>query len=206
MRSADDEFAFTPELRTRLASNLAAFRSQRLEDESTLRAAVGVVLLPDDANRACFVLTRRLMALRRHRGQWALPGGRLELGESPQQAALREIAEEIDLHLPRASILGILDDFPTRSGHLITPYVLWSSSPDGLRANPEEVDAAFKIPLEDLDRADNFSLEPLLHFRNLAGSSVHAPTAAILYQFREVALHAREVRVADVEQPFFAWS
>jgi hypothetical protein len=67
------------------------------------------------------------------------------------------------------------------------------------------VDAAYLVPLAELDLPSNPRLEPLLHFA-LLGSTVHAPTAAILYQFREVGLHGRVVRVSQFEQPFFAWS
>lgn len=167
---------------------------------------MGVVLLPDSSNQTCFVLTRRLSTLRRHAGQWALPGGRLEPGEKPAQAALREIREEIGLDLSPEAVLGRLDDFITRSGHLISPFVVWSSETSTLIASPAEVDAAFRVPISELDHPDALRLEPLLHFvLPTLPSTVHAPTAAILYQFREVALHGREVRVADVEQPFFAW-
>ena len=98
---------------------------------------------------------------------------------------------------------GRLDDFASRSGHLITPLVFWSSDAR-LVANPEEVAAVFCVPLADLERPGNPRFEPLLHFA-LAGSTVYAPTAAILYQFREQALHGRAVHVADTEQPRFAW-
>jgi mutator protein MutT len=164
---------------------------------------VGVVVVPDALERACFVLTLRLASLRRHAGQWALPGGRLEAGETPEAAALREIAEEVGLVLAADDLLGRLDDFPTRSGHLITPLVFWANS-TSLSTNPEEVEAAYTVPLDDLDRPGNPRRQPLLHFA-LAGSTVYAPTAAILYQFREQAVHGRPVRVADVEQPRFAW-
>ena len=73
-------------------------------------------------------------------------------------------------------------------------------------ANPDEVEAAFRVPLSELDHPEALRLRPLLHFAMPSlETTVHAPTAAILYQFREVALHGREVRVADVEQPFFTW-
>src|SRR6202035_5831715 len=101
-------------------------------------AAVGVVLLPDSEGRACFVLTRRLATLRRHSGQWALPGGRLEPDEVPATAALREIHEEVGLDLPADAVLGRLDDFVTRSGHLISPLVVWATDHAGLSASPDE--------------------------------------------------------------------
>jgi 8-oxo-dGTP pyrophosphatase MutT (NUDIX family) len=199
--------SFTPELRNRITEHLAGFEPRELSVDQLRHAAVGVVVLADEAGRACFVLTRRLDTLRRHGGQWALPGGRLEADETPESAALREIHEEVGLDLTPQAILGRLDDFISRSGHLISPFVLWAGDDAALKVSPDEVDAAYRVPLEELDRPGGLSFEPLLHFTlPTLPSTVHAPTAAIIYQFREVALHGRVVRVADVEQPFFAWS
>jgi 8-oxo-dGTP pyrophosphatase MutT (NUDIX family) len=198
-------YFFTPDLRDRVSANLAAFEPRTLDAEGLRHAAVGVVLLPDPQGRACFVLTRRLSTLRRHSGQWALPGGRLEVGETEADAALREIDEEVGLHLSADAILGRLDDFSSRSGHLISPLVVWAADDSVLVASPDEVDAVFRVPVEELVRPDSLTLEPLLHF-TLDVSSVYAPTAAILYQFREVGLHGRNLHIGHVEQPFFAWS
>jgi 8-oxo-dGTP pyrophosphatase MutT (NUDIX family) len=200
-------FSFTSELRERITENLAAFEPRELSADRLRHAAVGLVLLADESSRACFILTRRLNTLRRHGGQWALPGGRLEADETGAPAALREIHEEVGLDLPSEAILGRLDDFISRSGHLISPFVVWASVAATLQVSPDEVDAAYRVPLEELDRPGGLSFKPLLHFTlPTLPSTVHAPTAAIIYQFREVALHGRVVRVADVEQPFFAWS
>ena len=200
-------FSFTSALRDRIAKHLAAFEPRELSVDQLRHAAVGVVVLADESSRASLIVTRRLDTLRRHGGQWALPGGRLEADETAAAAALREIHEEVGLHLPSAAILGRLDDFISRSGHLISPFVLWAGDDAPLKISPDEVDAAYRVPLEELDRPGGLSFEPLLHFSlPTLRSTVHAPTAAIIYQFREVALHGRVVRVADVEQPFFAWS
>ena len=198
-------YSFTTDLRNRISANLAVLEPQILDATGLRHAAVGVVLLPDQQRRACFILTRRLSTLRRHSGQWALPGGRLEAGETEADAARREIEEEVGLQLPADAILGRLDDFSSRSGHLISPIVYWADDNSALVASPDEVDAAFRIPLEELVRPGSVSFEPLLHFTfNI--SSVYAPTAAILYQFREVGLFGQNVHVGHVEQPFFAWS
>jgi 8-oxo-dGTP pyrophosphatase MutT (NUDIX family) len=200
------DFSFTAELRTLVREHLSRFEPRLLSADGLRHAAVGVVLLADNDGRTCFVLTRRLSTLRRHAGQWALPGGRLEPGEDSEAAALREIHEEINLELPSEALLGRLDDFVTRSGHLVSPLVFWSEGETALVASPDEVDAAFRIPLSDLDHPEALRLRPLLHFSiPSVPTTVHAPTAAILYQFREVALHGREVRVANTEQPLFAW-
>src|SRR5581483_11819763 len=70
------------------------------------------------------LLTRRASRLRAHAGQWALPGGRVDPGEEPVTAAFRELVEELDLRLDPSALLGVLDDYPTRSGYVITPFVL----------------------------------------------------------------------------------
>lgn len=165
-----------------------------------------MVLIADDVGRACFVLTRRAQRLRRHSGQWALPGGRLEPGEAAVDAARREIHEEIGLPLGPESALGRLDDFVSRSRHLIAPFVFWTSDAQELAVNSEEVAAAYRVPLEQLDAPGNPVREPLLHFNlEITGTSVYAPTAAILFQFRDLALHGRHVKVSGEEQPYFAW-
>src|SRR4051794_36666764 len=120
-------FAFAAPFRERLLTNLAAFRPRMLPAEGLRHAAVGVLLLPDASGRACFVLTRRLDTLRRHAGQWALPGGRLEADETVEQAALREIREEVSVSLPEDAVLGRLDDYITRSGHLVSLLVVWAA-------------------------------------------------------------------------------
>jgi 8-oxo-dGTP pyrophosphatase MutT (NUDIX family) len=199
-------------LRDRILHHLSRFERQALVVGPEYRtSAVGVIVLDDEIGRDCFVLTRRPGSLRRHAGQFALPGGRLEADESPEQAALREIEEEIGLHLPPEAVLGRLDDFASRSGHLITPLVVWAGDDVTLEPSPDEVEAVYRVPLSDLERPGNPSLSriaesdrPLIHFE-LVGTTVFAPTAAILFQFREVALHGRPTRVAHFEQPLFAW-
>jgi 8-oxo-dGTP pyrophosphatase MutT (NUDIX family) len=201
----------TPELRQQIQANLDAFERHALSLPEHRRAAVGVVVLDDEVGRACFVLTRRRGTLRRHAGQFALPGGRLDPGETVESAALREIEEEIGLCLEPSAVLGRLDDFATRSQHLITPAVVWAGQDVALAPSPDEVEAVYRVPLSDLERPGNPRISripesdrPLIHF-GLVGTTVFAPTAAILFQFREVALHARPTRVAHFEQPLFAW-
>jgi 8-oxo-dGTP pyrophosphatase MutT (NUDIX family) len=199
-------WAFDDALRHRLAANLSLHAPVALSDADAHAAAVGVVLIGDDVGRACFVLTRRAASLRRHSGQWALPGGRLDQGEAAVDAARREVFEEVGVNLSADSVLGRLDDFLTRSRHLIEPFVFWADSAAELRINPHEVAAAYRVPLEQLNQADNPRRQPLLHFQlEVPGTTVYAPTAAILYQFRELALHGRHIRVSDEEQPRFAW-
>jgi 8-oxo-dGTP pyrophosphatase MutT (NUDIX family) len=174
-------------------------------------AAVAVALVPDAEGRPCFVLTRRAAKLRHHAGQWALPGGRVDEGESAEQAALRELAEEVSLSLGPGSVLGLLDDYPTRSGYVITPVVVWGGDEPALAPNPREVASVHRVPLEELERPGVPHLRhipesdrPVLSIP-MVGTHVHAPTAAILFQLREVVLHGLSTRVAHFEQPVFAW-
>jgi 8-oxo-dGTP pyrophosphatase MutT (NUDIX family) len=198
-------------LESRVRTHLYGFERQGLALEGRRHAAVAVVLLPDEAGRPCFVITRRAPKLRAHGGQWALPGGRLDAGETPEEAALRELREELGLHLPASSVLGCLDDYPTRSGYVITPVVATSSEPACFTPNPREVASAHRVPLDELEGKDvpriRFipeSERPVISLP-LLGTQIHAPTAAVLYQLREVAIHGRETRVAHFEQPVFAW-
>lgn len=120
-----EEFVFNADRQTAMKDRLEGFQPTVLDRPELRHAAVGVVVIPHADGRACFVLTRRQPTLRRHPGQRALPGGRLEPGESADAAALREIHEEINLLVEPDALLGRLDDFITRSGHLITPFVVW---------------------------------------------------------------------------------
>ena len=163
------------------------------------------------AGGAAFLLCRRPTTMRRHAGQWALPGGRLGAGETPLDAALRELDEELGVSLGPESLLGWLDDYVTRSGFVITPVVLWCDGDPTLTPDPGEVLAAYRIGLQALlDGEPRFiripeSERPVLQLP-LGNDLIHAPTGALLYQFREVALRGRiGQRIDHLEEPVFAW-
>jgi 8-oxo-dGTP pyrophosphatase MutT (NUDIX family) len=198
-------------LRERVAKHLAEFPREKIWDSGLRRAAVALALTSDDTGAACFFLTRRAAGLRNHGGQWSLPGGRLDAGETPQACARRELHEELGLELGDDSVLGLLDDYPTRSGFAMTPVVVWAGAARELAPDPGEVEHVYRVPVSELLRPDVPSIHyipqserPLLSIP-LLGISLHAPTAAIVFQLREVALFGRATRVAHYDQPRFAW-
>ena len=180
-------------------------------DEGPGAGIAGLAPIVGWSTEAALVLTRRADKLRNHAGQWALPGGRIDSGESAEQTALRELAEEVGLQLDASAVLGRLDDFSSRSGFVITPVVLWAGSVPRLSANPHEVASIHRVALTEFLRADAPMLEtvpehahPVLRMP-VGDRWIAAPTAAILYQFREVCLLGKPTRVAHFEQPAFAW-
>jgi 8-oxo-dGTP pyrophosphatase MutT (NUDIX family) len=204
---------FDETTRQQIKQRSAAFvRADPPSGASPLKpAAVALVLAAADVPReTAFLLTLRAASLRAHSNQWALPGGRCDAGETPVMAALRELREELGLSLGEEDILGTLDDYPTRSGYLITPVVMWASDSARLVPSPDEVASVHRIALSDIAGKDAFDFinipesdRSVIRFR-YRGQLIHAPTAAMIYQFREV-LAGRDTRVADLEQPVFAW-
>ena len=208
-----------------IRENLAGFDANEAVVDDAHHAAVAITVtdvgpgadlpgLADDdgwQSRAGLLLTRRSTRLRKHAGQWAFPGGRLDPGETPAETALREMREEVAVDLRPERILGRLDDFVTRSGFVMTPFVVWGGA--GLEAtpNPDEVQSIHRIPLTEFLRDDAPVLEaaessdhPVLRMP-IGSQHIAAPTAALIYQFREVCLLGRHTRVAHYEQPTFAW-
>ena len=162
-------------------------------------------------DQAAFILTTRAAKLNSHAGQRAYPGGRIDSGESALEAALRELHEEVGLVLTEHDLLGQLDDYATRSGFIITPFVFWSDPQKSLKPNPDEVEKIHRIPLQELLREDAPILESIPESQNavlkmpIGNEWFASPSAAIAYQFREVALQGKQTRVAHFEQPYFAW-
>lgn len=220
--------ACTDQLRHAIAANLQTFDVQTASAQAAkeLRRAAVALTVTDVGPGAnlpgipqpeqwsaepALILTRRSTKLRNHPGQWALPGGRLDADETPVDAALREMREEVGVDLGPANVIGMLDDFVTRSGYVMTPVVIWGGPLLQTKHSPHEVDSVHRIPLTQFARHDapmlsetSTSDAPILRMP-VGDDHIAAPTAAILYQFREVCLFRRHTRVAHFEQPEFAW-
>lgn len=165
------------------------------------------MVLEDDEGEASIPLFLRPAGLASHPGQFALPGGKLHGGEGAEAGALRELSEELGLVAGSEAILGLLDDFDTRSGFTITPVVMWSSAaPTELQPSAAEVAELFLLKLADLRSAVGSAKHGTSRAfcLDLPWGPVYAPTAAILYQFSQVALDGRATRVNDFYQPPFA--
>lgn len=204
------DLPFSDDLRARLQGNLEAFEIERVDRTGKRHAAVTVTIIEADDGSAAFVLTRRAPKLKAHSGQFALPGGRIDEGETVVEAALRELREEVDVNASHDTVLGRLDDYETRSGFVISPVVVWAGSVE-LRPNPDEVDRVYRLSLADLDSDDAPLIETIpesdrpVIMMPLMGGVIFAPTAAVLFQFREVAIRGNPTRVGHFDQPRFAW-
>lgn len=208
----DGSYSLGEPLRLRVARRLARREAiAHSEGGGLKRSAVALVISnADEGPGAAVLLTERTTRLKAHSGQWAFPGGRCDEGETPLATALREAREEIGLEAGPGDVLGLLDDYPTRSGYLITPVVVWAGPTPALQLNRHEVASVHRIPLDHVAGDGAFEFLPqadcdrMIVRMSLWGDHLYAPAAAMLYQFREVALAGRETRVADLDQPEFA--
>jgi 8-oxo-dGTP pyrophosphatase MutT (NUDIX family) len=175
-----------------------------------LQAAVGIIL-HEDRGELRFLLTMRPAGMRRHANQYALPGGRVDEGETVETTVLREIEEELGIRLTGDSVVGRLPDYVTRSGFRIAPLVLWASKLGPLTLSADEVSEVFPIPVAALTGPsvpillDNaWSGKPIIQVPLGGERLIHAPTGAILYQFGQ-AIEGRYVDANQFEEPPFAW-
>lgn len=206
------QYPFTSALRDRMAANLAGFERVAIASDDLRAAAVAIILAADERGRASYMVTRRAATLRSHAGQLACPGGRVDAGESAVEAALRETAEEVNLHLDSSAVLGVLDDYATRSGYVMTPVVVWADDLSAMRPNPAEVARVFFVPLASLGRDTVPRLidipesdQPVLQVPIGPDNYLNTPTAALVWQMFEVGVRGRSTRVAHYEQPVWAW-
>jgi 8-oxo-dGTP pyrophosphatase MutT (NUDIX family) len=214
---------FDNSLRSRLARNIGAHVRHEEPLDGRRHAAVAVVIVDSDPHRdasgtigaaggAALLLCQRALHMTRHAGQWALPGGTVEPGETSLEAGLRELDEELGIRLEPQSVVGWLDDYSTRSGYVITPAVLWGPANPALRPADKEVLAVYRLGLQTLSDAEPRFLaipqsdRPVLQLP-LGDHLIHAPTGAVLFQLRQVGLlGVTGERLDRFEEPVFAWS
>ena len=205
------DLSFRANLRQRVQNNLDSHPQINGEDQSLRKASVGIIIVESQEGKAGFILTRRSKGLRNHSYQYALPGGRIDPGETREETVLREVREEIGISVSSNEILGCLDEYETRSGFSITPVVLWVEDLTTMVPEPNEVDEILIIDLEELFRNDSprwvdidESEKQVLQFP-IKNRLIHAPTAALLYQFKEVGIAGNLLRTDHVEEPIWAW-
>lgn len=152
-----------------------------------------VLLLVHESEReACVVLTLRSDRLSRHRGQVSLPGGAMEPGESPAEAAIREAVEEIGIDAGAIEVLGEITAFHVPvSRFIVHPVVAFSEQQLSVRAASPEVERIIEAPVSRLLDPAALAIEPrvldgLLYevpYFDVAGHKVWGATAMILSEF-----------------------
>lgn len=112
------------------------------------RSEAAVLLAITDEPEPQLILTRRADHLKSHRGEVALPGGKIDPEDTSFiQTALRESQEEIGLDPAAVEVLGHLDPMVTRFGVKVTPVVGLVPPEVALQPNPDEIDSLFRVPL-----------------------------------------------------------
>ncbi|HET6731625.1 NUDIX hydrolase [Mycobacterium sp.] len=191
-------------LRSEIARRLRGF-APLIAPTDGLRAATVVIAVTEQNGQYGIWLTKRSAEMREHPGQYVLPGGRVEPGEDSVAAGLRELAEELGIGLTRDHVLGRLDDYATRSGYVIAPIVCWAANGVDAQPNPDEVASVHFVSFAELLTTPRFEAIQKTDRRviqlPLLGFLINAPTGAVLYQFAEVVLRDRLIRVSDLEEP-----
>jgi len=148
----------TPEeLRTRLTEVIApshdsavVYGDEVLQALDTPPIPAAVLVPVVLGNPPGILLTKRTAHLNKHAGQVSFPGGRIDAGETPEAAALREAEEEVALAPGDVELLGRMSDYVTGTGYRITPVV--GLLPPGLmlHPSPHEVESVFELPIDVL--------------------------------------------------------
>lgn len=153
------------------------------------RPSAVLIALADGPNGAEVLLTRRSWDLRNHRGEISFPGGRVDPGETPAHAALREAWEEVGLDRSQVELIGELDHLNTVvSRSYIVPFVARLPEVVPLAPASVEVERVLWLPLAELVRPDTHRSERwgrpptdrVLHFFELDDETVWGATAAVL--------------------------
>jgi 8-oxo-dGTP pyrophosphatase MutT (NUDIX family) len=163
--------------------------------EPDFRAAAALLLVYPLDGWWHVLLTLRGSRLRRHTGQVSLPGGRLDPGESPEAAALREAEEEVSIDRAAIEVLGRLTPLPIGvSRHLLHPIVAVAPSRPAFRAVEPEVEQLIEVPLASLRDPSAVGVEqrpyslpphPLMDvpYFDVGGVRVWGATAMVLAEF-----------------------
>jgi 8-oxo-dGTP pyrophosphatase MutT (NUDIX family) len=162
-------------------------------DVTRLKHSSVLLLLFIDNKKPCCVLIKRPVHMKHHAGQIALPGGRIEKGETALQTALRETREEIGIRSDKIEILGTLSDFYIEvSRFQIHPFVGWLKQKPSFILNPCEVEKTVIFPIAKLqENIEQIELKtvtgkltvPCINFEN---EIIWGATAMILAEFRDV--------------------
>ena len=165
--------------------------------ERPSRPASVLLALLERPNGPTVLFTERAAHLKDHAGQVSLPGGRLAVGESPAEAALREAHEEVGLEPKTVDVIGSLDEFITGTGFAVMPVVgVVADSEFVATPDPREVAGVFEVPLGViLDRSamsvgyfERHGSRLLTYELNYGGRRIWGATAAVLRNFQDVIL------------------
>ena len=165
-------------------------RPEHLPPGGFARAA-NLVLVHERAGEPHLLLTRRPLHMRRHAGQLSFPGGRLEPGEEPLSAALREAREEIGLDPARVEVLGPLSEtIVLQSAFRLTPWVASVPYPYPYVADPREVDEILHVPVSALlrpgahrvEQREAYGMNLDVHYFELDGDVLWGATARITWE------------------------
>jgi 8-oxo-dGTP pyrophosphatase MutT (NUDIX family) len=153
--------------------------------------AANLVPLHEKEGDVHLLLTRRPKHMRRHPGQLSVPGGRIEVGEDPLAAALREAREEIGLDPARVDVLGRLSEtLVLQSAFRLTPWVASVPYPYSYVADPHEVEEILHVPLSALvrpgvhrvERRTAYGMNLDVHFFTLGADELWGATARIVWE------------------------
>jgi 8-oxo-dGTP pyrophosphatase MutT (NUDIX family) len=122
------------------------FTDQRLHGVTEFRGAAVLVAFTDRASEPGILLIHRPSNMRAHPGQIALPGGGIDPGETPVEAALREAWEELGITPDQVTVVGPSDVYQTHSGFEITPVLGVVPADIAIEPNPTEVAQWFEAP------------------------------------------------------------
>ena len=130
-----------------------------MQEERVFKSAAVLIPVINRNGQATILLTQRTEHLSSHSGQVAFPGGKIDPGETPQQAALREADEEVGLDSAQVDVIGTFGTYYSGSGYSISPVIGMVRGEPVLALNHDEVAASFEVPLSFLMDQKNHNRE-----------------------------------------------